>query len=722
MNIAPINNIKYVSKPLVFKGKDDKNIPLNNEKNSGMSKKKVCGLVAATALTAATIGGIIARKNANRSLANLRNRMRPQFELEEQVQSLTKEKDRLQQINNKLKKEFEKAKEDFGNIFEGDTSPKEAREKLVNELKAKIENGDYGYDISTPPVTGKKAPTKGIDDIIQLNLPNKVGTTNRIGMQDLRIPEISTDGRFNLAIPTSSEVKITHSRRANFSPTRNQLTNISEDYATSVQWNNDKIARDLMQNFYDGHGQTLDGVVMRFEPTGNGKYRVRIEGKSTYTPDKAAYIGESSKRDDPRAAGNYGEGIKMATLKLLKDYGANDVKIASDDWRLIYNLQQGNLSEKRVLAYSLEQAPKFDGNYIEFETNNRGLLESLRNTVNRFYHSSNSDFKCPDFENSLLGLKVLPRNQKGGIYIAGQRFEFNGNYDGLEGLSLFIKEKPPTYIIDPSRDRTTLNESNLRSLGRWIANSSSATSKEDKLKILKSLERYWDVYSKTPVDEFLEGFIDTLDLRQVDMYGFRNRIRNTVIKFPEKCVAYSNASDEVLLDLRLKGYTVCKEEFAKLGMPTIKDLYGDARAHDVIIPNETQKKKILILKEALRKLAPSLEDTHFTPEELDTKIFLFDRTSARDSRIHNDALAEAIIDNGTSKGFWIDKGYLDEADFNYVLETALHELSHKVGGDESSIFSYKLTKVNRDAIGQLLSDAKCRTEMQALNNLWNSLK
>lgn len=171
----------------------------------------------------------------------------------------------------------------------------------------------------------------------------------------------------------------------------------------------------------------------------------------------------------------------------------------------------------------------------------------------------------------------------------------------------------------------------------------------------------------------------------------------------------------------MNGYKVCKPQFSNIGMPTIRDIMGDARAHDVIIPNDTQKKKILILKEALRKLSPSLKDKHFTADELDAHIYMFDRTSSRDSRLHSNALAEAIVDIGVSKGFWIDKGYLNRASFNDVLETALHELSHKAGGDESAEFSYKLTDVNKDAIGQLLDDIKSRNEIQALASLWSSL-
>ena len=576
--------------------------------------------------------------------------------------------------------------------------------------KDKIEKGDYGYDIAQPPVTGKGG-AKIYDDAIPL--PSAVGTSNRAGIRELQIPEISPDGRFTYELPMSDEVKITHMKSVDFKPVKSQPTNISESYADAVKWDNDKIARDILQNFYDGHGQTLDGVRLHFEPAGTGKYKVRIEGKSTYTPDKAVYIGESTKRNDAKAAGNYGEGLKMATLKLLKDGGAQDVKIASDNWKVTYSLDKGNLSDKRVLSYSLDKTDKYNGNYIEFETSDKELLTSLRSSLNRFYSSGNTHFKCPDFENEIIGIKNLPKGEKGGIYIAGQRFEFDGKYDGLDDIVIFIKEKPPVDVLDPSRDRTSLNTSNLEKIAQWLARD-ERMSNDYKVKLLKSLENYWDkkdYFSELPMDNFIERF-----LGYTNWSSDKSQLH---IKFPEKYVAYSNASQDVVTDLKMNGYKVCKSDFENLGMPTIRDILGDARAHDVVIPNDIQKKKILILKEALNILSPSLKDKHFTADELDTKIYLFDRTSAKDSKMYSDCNAEAITDKGVSKGFWIDKSYLDRSSFSEVLETALHELSHKAGGDESAEFSYKLTNVNKDAIGQLINDIYARHEMQALNNLWD---
>lgn len=724
MYITPVNNsVKFSARKPVHERKIHQEPP----KEDMISKKKVGGMVVATALAAATIGGVIVHHRVSKAGSAVEDGLRRELKrlynsapysenrtLKEQVANLTSDNEALNKTNKALRKTIEETKAKFTDIIEGDLAPKDVREKILERLRKTINEGDYGYDITTPPVTGKKGPSSHLPVAGEIPLPTAVGTANRAGMIDLHIPQIGHDGRFSLELP-AGEAKISTMPSKNFKPRKGEI-GISEEYSESVRWNSDKVARDIMQNFYDGHGQTLDGVKMAFTSAGNGRYRVRIDGKSTYTPDKAVILGASGKRGDTNSAGGYGEGLKMAVIKLLKDYGSGDVKVASDNWQALFNLEKSDLCDERLLSYSLDRVEPFRGNFVEFETDSMELLQSLRKTVNRFYHSSNPDFKCPDFENSLVGIKVLPEGQKGGIYIAGQRFEFDGDFDGLDGVTMFIKPNlNKISVLDQSRDRISLNKSNLDEIALWLARNNDMPA-NDKAKLLKSLERYWDhknYNQEGPMDSFVENFLRYIDQRDV--------VKRLHIRFPEKYVAYSGATPEVVRDLRINGYKVCKPQFSNIGMPTIRDVLGDARAHDVVIPNDVQKKKILILKEALRKLSPSLEGKHFTADELDTHIYMFDRTSSRDSRLYSDTNAEAIIDKGVSKGFWIDKGYLDRASFNDVLETALHELSHKAGGDESAEFSYKLTDVNASAIGHLLDDIKSRNEIQALASLWSSL-
>lgn len=715
-----VNNI---NPKFTGKKKEEDNYIEQPQQEKSYSGKHVSGAVLATALSAAVLaGGVIHGKNKSiKALEkNVTDLVGEATGLRSRVGSLTGEnfelksaKELLEEANSRLQEEAVRVKKQLENILESGISSGDDDEKIISNLRAKIDGIKLDYDIEHPPVTGVKEfkrYNRGFDYESTV-----VGTTNRAHIKDVDITEITPEGKFDFELPISEDMKILKVDTVDFQPMKNVSTSISENYADSVQWDNDKIARDVLQNFFDGHGQTMDGVRIKFEPVQNGKYKVRIEGKSTYTPDKAVYIGESTKRGDSKAAGNYGEGLKMAALKLLRDKGAEGVKIGSDNWELAYSLERGNLSDKRVLSYSLDKVDKYNGNYVEFETSDKDLLEKFRITINRFYNSGNTHFKCPDFENETFGIKVLPNpNEKGALYIAGQRFEFEGDYDGLKGVVLFIKEKPPVKVLDPSRDRTSINESQLTDIANWLT--TEKTTEQEKMKVVKTLERYMDeknIHDRTSMDIFLDKFVYNADTgcRSIDRCA----------DFPEHFVAYSDSSPELVQELKNNGYKICKSNFQYMGMRTISDLVGNARKHTALKPTEIQEKKILILKEALQKLAPSLKGKHFTADELDTKIYLFSNNGASEDRMYNNCLAEAITENGISKGFWIDKDYLDNGSFSDILEAALHELSHKVGGDGSSNFSYKLTDVNKEAISQILNNADSRKELQALNILWKNL-
>ena len=89
--------------------------------------------------------------------------------------------------------------------------------------------------------------------------------------------------------------------------------------------------------------------------------------------------------------------------------------------------------------------------------------------------------------------------------------------------------------------------------------------------------------------------------------------------------------------------------------------------------------------------------------------------------MYKDTNAEAIIDENKSCGFWIDKQYL-ESDFASVLATALHELTHKFGGDESMEFSYRLTDVLDKVLSGATYNSNITTQLKLLECAWNEQK
>lgn len=708
MSISAVNKF-YLNTPQINqlnnnKEKENKEISQKTDKQElqkgTISTKRAAGYIAAAAVGAAAIGGILAYKGR-------RFRFR---RLEELVSELTTENQKAE-LNLKT---YQKGVED---LIDGASSSSEVKERILTKFRQKI-SGALNYDPMQPPVVtaGKSFLSPDAIPLPARHIP----TSNRINMREISIPEFTAGERFKIELPMSNEVHIKKEATGNFRPQVIE-TPITETYSDSVVWDNDKVARDIMQNFYDGHGQTLDGVRMYFDPLENGRYKVRIEGNSTYTPDKAILIGESSKQNDAKAAGNFGEGLKMTALKILKDSGADNFKVGSDNWNVTWKFMKGNLNDKRVLGLTLDKVDRFDGNYIEFETNNKTLLRSLRNTINRFYHSGNTDFKCPDIENSLIGIKILPEDKKGALYIAGQRYQVSNSYEGLKGMTIFLKEKPPAkigerIIFDPSRDRTSLNSEHLKSIASYIAEDKSIPNNE-LVRIIHSLENFWDAVQQFNPNEkgFLEGLIKGAQTRDLQ------------IKFPDKYVARTfYDSPEMLQSLHESGYIICNKEFNNIGMQRVDDLLDVIRKHKPLAPTDVEKQKIILLKEGIKTFTPYLEGKYFSPEELDTKIFIFNKDLSGESRYYGDTMAEAITQisetgNRKSLGFWVDRTYLEKESFSNAMGTTLHELCHKFGGDESSTFSYRLTDIMQEMLASTMNDPKGRTELQQLQKLWDEL-
>lgn len=634
------------------------------------------------------------------------------------TKDLKNKNDELKSQNAQLKQK----NEDFKKQLENIVLPDDIDEKVEEEIKM-LNSSELPY-VPTESIQPKKEIDKSTNGNEVIALPKVYEkTTLRADAKELNYPKFNKNKPYSFEFPMSSDVKITKNSKP-FTPKEKTLTTISESYADSLSWDNDKIARDLLQNFYDGHGQTLDGVKFDVVPTQNGKYKVRISGKSTFSADKAILLGESSKKDDSKAAGNYGEGLKMVVLKLLKDNGADQVNIASDNWKVNWSFEDSGF-DKKVLAYELKESEKTDGNYLEFETDNTEFIETMIKSFDRFYHYNNPAFKCPDFENDTISLKLTDDKKDGRFFIAGQTFQVDGKYEGLGGIDIHIKNKPPAkyngnVIFDPSRDRISLNDDNLNALGQWII-SEDNMSKEDAVKLIHSLEEYWDIGTNMFVthkhgndaNAFISGIIRGAFFR-----------RDLNIAFDEKNIASSSGCSEGLKAMYEKaGYRICSSYFDCMGMKGLKELVNESRKHIPLEPTPSEKNKLLILKQAIDLLSPALKDSKlFEQNELDTKIFIYDRKSEQENNAYADVLGEAITDKGKSLGFWVDKTYLNEKSFSELLATSLHELTHKFGGDESSTFSYKLTDVMEYVIKAINENPNLAIQLKILEKAWDKQK
>lgn len=525
----------------------------------------------------------------------------------------------------------------------------------------------------------------------------------------LEIPEFAFGEDWNFEVPKSEKINLGEYERMDFSEVHNHETNISMNYADSIKWNTDKIARDLMQNFFDGHGQTLDGVRISFEYQENGKYKVRIEGDAQYSQEKAILLGESTKRNNSRAAGNFGEGLKVVVLKLLKEYGACDVQIASDNWLVDFKSQESAICKKDILSYSLLKQEPIDGNYIEFETGSEELLGAIRNSINNFYHSNNPDFQNLDFENDYFGIKFLDDDEKGSIYIAGQKFEYfneftyDQGWSALDGMNIIFKQKPRnSNDFDISRDRIMLKKSDLASLLEAVVASENTTS-DDICELLYLFRNYWKNNARSYKSCNLSAnYLFDAILKGICKKGLK-------FKFPKGCLAanvISSAEDDIYKNSK----EICKSIFANIGMKTLHAQYLEDKPNALIEPNEFQIKKIALIKEVLKTLKPHIvsSDIRYLRAQFNPNIYIFKENGILSGEHRKD-------------GFWIGESELS-GDFDRIISTALHEICHEFGGDGSADFTYALTDMLEAIIKATTQDEHTLIELRALRACWDEIR
>lgn len=381
-----------------------------------------------------------------------------------------------------------------------------------------------------------------------------------------------------------------------------QPSEIAEEY--QANWSAEKVSRDILQNFFDSHGQTLEGVRIDIQRLSDLKgvpnYRVQIFGQGQYDYEKAFVLGASDKQGDDDNAGGYGEGLKIIALNLLRDYQAEFVKVSSANWAMSYTLPKNQEADGHTpklfnhLEHLAQPAEQPKGNYFEFATTSPEFIEKLVKATNYFYHPYHPDFQEQSYENQVGGFKLLPSGQKGNAYIALQRYEYQrkGAWDNnLPELTIWKRTKSEKAKVD--RDRTHLSESEVETVLRAIIDKMPA---QEVVHTLWALEPYWK--RNTP-GSLKRTMTDRLTLR------LKNEHKAKMV-FPPKYLAGNLSSISQDLKgytykeeewLAKKGFIVCSEEFGSIGMRLASDVLAEIKPA-AFKPKEEEKVEATVVDEA----------------------------------------------------------------------------------------------------------------------------
>jgi hypothetical protein len=477
--------------------------------------------------------------------------------------------------------------------------------------------------------------------------------------------------------------------------------NIKENYG--VEWGLEKTARDVLQNFFDGNNQTLDGVEISVseEESGEGKkVSIKIKGGQSYDWRELVHLGGSTKTESEITAGGFGEGTKILSLILLRDYKAKKVRFSSGDWELDFYIDKvpegsyRNQNDQGLFVKKRKRKPE-EGNVFEMEFDDEKAPEkakAIESARELFYSTDNPDFQNPSFERrDTGGFAVLPKPKdfkfgktpKGNLYIAGQRihFESRDKWRNIDCLNIWTWKK----VAPKDRDRGMVTADEVKkSVVPLIVDSMSL---EDMKKSVRDFEDWYEqiTWSSEPNYMVLEAIVNRLAQQGVKMEFKKDLLANDTLGWIKDL-------------LKQQGYKMCPQFMEKIGMTTSMEQFMKLQEPIRLSETETERKKIGILQEAMKLME--------FPEIDQKDVWVFGAENEK-SVFHGMYNPEF---------FWIAREKLGDSFFE-ALHVYVHEAAHKDGPHGTAPFEYTLQNYIKKV--QLFMHDK-REEYEKLAREWQS--
>jgi hypothetical protein len=490
-----------------------------------------------------------------------------------------------------------------------------------------------------------------------------------------------------------------------------------------VPWDNEKTARDVWQNFFDGQGGTLDGVIFSKKKTPTGT-EVSITGLGEYSYMHLMHMGGGTKTLEDSNVGGYREGAKVAALIMLTRMGAQQVVHESDDWRLTYYLAEvpdyKNGEEPAQGLYAkVERVPHQAGSRFRVNFPDVKTAKQFIDARNLFYSSENPDFQNPTYENPDVGGFKLHKGKKGNIYEAGQRRLFiksaglglrttEGTYDAVPDITLWTNGK----VFSADRDRGAISEQQVTQ--RMIDSIVQGMSEDDIRTVILNNPQFWygkekpvveadpnsidlDTIDEPPdydpnasksetraflarwTEELMDALYPTtvagqlLD-RIIDSYT--EKYKGAPMKFPDKYIAQGSGQYDSALEQA--GYIICHPAMQELGMATTDETFMKMMEHFRVEPTEAENIRTALLQKFAR-------DVLRIPDA--PPIWMFNAAREK-SFLHG---------HYTPQFLWVSQEQVHR-EFSTALRTYLHEITHKFISGHNQDFVREFSRVYNEAM------------------------
>ncbi len=462
---------------------------------------------------------------------------------------------------------------------------------------------------------------------------------------------------------------------------RHQKTKTSSvTTAWGVAWDEDMIARDIMQNFYDANKDRVGEIQVAH----NGRV-VTVSAPTTYNLERLFFLGSEKGSED---VGQYGEGFKVASTCLLRDHHVTPVALSGTQvvcMRIANEPVQDTQLFPLVYDFFVRD-DVVEGTQLILTGCSRKMVEALKKGLSHFLYD----------DNPLFGEKLWPvgegefciyesTDNKGHIFYRNLK---RGEVPNIP-LVLVIRREFKTIenLIKNDRDRKAFGEKLMEKFYGIFARSGLKYARDGQRIVVEAARSCWLaghplLHAIANTARWEGTLFDKATAQSIfgDSYFARSSSRD-----PSQQLRYDRLEREWQQEGRQKlpGY------FEKFGVPSAKrhveDLEEKAKRESVSknsrrsTPAETSSIQVMI--EIVRELAPALmgvfDNRHTTYTVAKTETVLGQLKRDRGYRSREVLLAEHVF----------------LADFPEALAVFLHEHAHIFGYDGDRGFSDALTEL-----------------------------
>lgn len=457
--------------------------------------------------------------------------------------------------------------------------------------------------------------------------------------------------------------------------------------AWGVDWSEELIARDLMQNFFDANRKALEKVIV----TADDRH-IKVSAPAQFGLRHLFFLGSEKGEED---VGKYGEGFKAASICILRRKNTTVLAASGNDGVII------RLSDEPAPGTSLypllydffDLERPVGGSVLIIDGAWRELSRAMESGLSHFFHEGNP----------LIGEKLLDRGPDFRLYRSttgsGHIFYRNLRRGDIPDLPVvLVLNKPYARIekeVAKDRDRKAFGDE-VREIFYSVWAKSFFTWQSSQRHVVAAAKPIWEQGRGHPLLAAIArpqyGHWPSSDAERV---------------FGKQFYAESSSSDareliqfnEIEELWNREGRRKLPAYFSAFGVISarrhIEEIHetakAEARKKGAHRPTPAESAAIAVLRDVLRDFAPKIaqfyEEKRTSYTIAATEVLLGEFKQARGYRSHEIFLAERIF----------------ESDFAEALAVFLHEHAHIHGYDGSRTFTDALTELLETTVRQRMS-------------------